>query len=221
MPAPDIANQSILNKARKDKFLLSFDVPKCLRKVESKNVRYTRHKSYLSTLPDQMQYSVYGIVVPSINVPSTNLAIYGQNFKVSSHARSAYDDVTVNFTVDNQFNNFWHIWSWLNILNDAVHSTYDEQNLGTSDVIGQTVGYNPNSRRGPKADSNPPQLMEDYQTDMTLYGLNEYNKEVVQFKYIAAFPVSLGGVDYSYRDSEELESSFTFSFSQLYVELID
>ena len=221
MPSSDIASQSILNKARKDKFILSFDIPKCLRSVESKSTRYTRHKSYLSTMPDQMQYSVYGIVVPAINVPSTNLAIYGQNLKVSSHARSAYEDVTVNFTVDNQFNNFWHIWSWLNILNDAVHSTYDEQSIGTSDVISQTVGYNPNSQRGPEADSNAPKLLEDYQTDMTLYGLNEYNKEVVQFKYIGAFPVSLGGVAYSYRDSGELESSFTFSFSQLYVELID
>lgn len=216
MPSPDIASQSILNKSHKDKFILSISIPNCLRSVESKTDRYTNHKSYLSTLPDKMQYSVYGAVIPSINIASQTLGKYGQNLKVSTHTRTAYDDVTVNFAVDNQFNNYWFIWSWLNILNDSVDSTYDEKGIGTSGPVAQTLGRNPN----PKT-TNPPKLMEDYQTDMTLFGLNEYNKESIKFKYTKAFPVSLGGIDYSYRDSGEIDGSFTFSFSQLHVELLD
>lgn len=216
MPAPDIADQSILNKARKDKFILSFTVPECLKSVASKTTRYTGHKSHLSTIPDKLQYSIYGVVVPPTNIPSQTLGKYGQNLKISTHTRSAYEDITVNFTIDNQFNNFWYIWSWLNILNDAKESTYDEQGIGTSGPISQTLGRN----HRPK-DTNSPDLLQDYQVDISVYGLNEYNKEVIKFTYTRAFPVSLGGVTYSYRDAAELESTFTFSFSQLQIELLD
>ena len=109
MPSPDIANQSILNKSHKDKFILTVTVPPCLRSVESKTDRYTNHKSYLSTMPDKMQFSVHGAVIPSIKVGSQTLGKYGQNLKISTHTRDPYDDVTVNFTVDNQFNNYWFI----------------------------------------------------------------------------------------------------------------
>ena len=221
MASPDRAQQSLLNKARKDKFILSFSTPNCLRSIVKRDIRYTHHKSNLSTMPDKMELSVYGAIVPPVNIPAESLGIYGQTMKVSSHTRSAYDDVTVNFTVDNQYNNFWHIWSWLNVLNDVKHSEYDASGIGTSNTISQTLGRNPNSEKGYKADINMPKLLEDYQTDMTLLGLNEFNKEVIRFTYTNAFPVSLGGIDFSYRNSDEIESSFAFSFSQLHAELLD
>ena len=227
MPSPDKVPQSIFNKAHKDKFILSLPTPKCLLNIDTKDVRYTGHKSRLSVLPDKMQYAVYGAIVPTINIPSETLGKYGQHLKVSTHTRQAYDDVTVNYTVDNQFNNFWYIWMWLNILNDQRESMYDAHNTGSSSEIADHLGFHKTG--GPQdsfdgiryLDSNEPNLLADYQTDIDLFGLNEYNKEVIKFTYTNAFPVTLGGVDYSYRDSAEIESSFSFSFSQLYVELLD
>lgn len=216
MPSPDVANQSLFNKAHRDKFLLSITTPNCLKSIEKKTVRYTEHKSFLSTMPDKMQYSVYGTVIPEISIPSQTLGKYGQHLNVSTHTRDPYTDITVNFTVDNQFNNYWFIYSWLNILNNDRSSGYDANGTGGTNSVGQTVGYNPRVK-----DTNPPKLMEDYQVDMTLYGLNEYNKETIKFVYTRAFPINLAGVDYSYRESGEIESSFTFSFSQFHVELLD
>tara|TARA_Y100000310_G_scaffold344569_1_gene458027 strand:+ start:4950 stop:5636 length:687 start_codon:yes stop_codon:yes gene_type:complete len=228
MPSPDLAPQSILNKARKDKFILTLTTPKCLQGLDKKGARYANHKSRLSVIPDKMQYSVYGAVVPQMSIPSQTLGKYGQNLKVSTHTRDAYEDVTVNYTIDNQFNNFWYIWSWLNILNDQRESMYDAHGVGTSQQISQHTGYKGLdeqtrfSHDGVKrSDTSEPRLLEDYQTDIVLFGLNEYNKETIKFTYTMAFPTNLGGVEYSYRDSSEIESTFSFSFSQLYIELLD
>ena len=60
-------------------------------------------------------------------------------------------------------------------------------------------------------------LYSQYKATISIYGLDEYNKRVVEFKYIDAFPTNLGSIAYSYKDSGELESSLTLSYSQLIV----
>ena len=207
----DSLKQSMLNKARVDKFILSFTVPECLRLIASSEERASHHKSDLRVIPDSLQYSIYGAVVPTVSVPSIELPQWGQTIKASSHNRPAYDDVTVEFTIDNQFNNYWYIWKWLDILNDSYDSGYDQMNIGSSNSIPEYLN---------RGDILDPDLMKDYQTNFVLKGLNEYEKETVNFTYTRAFPIGLGEVTYNYRESSEIECSFTFSFSQLHVNLL-
>jgi len=61
---------------------------------------------------------------------------------------------------------------------------------------------------------------KDYQTDLTIYGLDEYNNEKIKFTYTKAFPTDLGGINYNYREDGEIESSFTFVYSQLHTLLL-
>ena len=56
-----------------------------------------------------------------------------------------------------------------------------------------------------------------YKTTISVYGLDEYNKRVIEFKYIDAFPTSLGNINYNYKDSGEIETTMTISYSQLIV----
>jgi hypothetical protein len=56
---------------------------------------------------------------------------------------------------------------------------------------------------------------------MTIYGLDEFNNNKIQFVYKKAFPTDIGGIEFNYRDSKEIESSFTFVYSQLHVTLLD
>ena len=114
----EILKQSNLNKARLDKFILSFTVPKCLKSSTTREQRATHHKSWMKVIPDDIQYSVYGVVAPEISVPSISLPQFGQHMKVSSHRRDEYPDISVDFNVDNEFNNYWYIYRWLDILND-------------------------------------------------------------------------------------------------------
>ena len=193
----DKAKQSVLNKTRLDKFLLSLSVPAALKNTVSKVERSTHNHSDARAMPDTLQFSVFGIVVPAVTILPNELPYAGQHLNVSTHSRSKYDDVTVNFTIDNQFNNYWYVWRWLDVLNDDKLSIYDAQHEG-----------------------QPRMLLDDYQTNFTVFGMNEYNKNVIEFTYTKAFPVSLGEIMYNYRDTQEAESTLTFSFSQLHVNLL-
>ncbi len=187
-------NQSILNKSRLDKFVLIFSLPPALREI---NVRENSARNSNNVIEDKLQLSVYGAVVPELTVPSIQVPYGGSNLYQSAHAREAYPPVTVNFTADNEFNNYWVIYKWLNLMHDQKTGIYDD------------------------ADLDPENQFNNYQTDMTLYGLDEYENKRIEFTYTKAFPVTLGNLEYNYRTSEEIESSFTFVYSQLHTKLLN
>lgn len=200
----DIAKQSVLNKSRLDKFLLSLSVPEGLKTYSSRVQRATGVSSYSKVIPNSLQYSVEGTVVPAVNVPALDQPYDRQVMKVSTHSRPAYEDVTVSFKIDNQFNNYWYIYSWLNMISDAKHGAFNYR-----DELRQEHGA-----------QREKDYLSDYATDFSLIGMNEYNKEVIKFTYTKAFPVSLGGIGYSYQTQGEIQSSITFTFTQMLVELI-
>jgi hypothetical protein len=190
--------QSPFNLSRKDKFLLVLDVPQALKQISTKFVR-----DNVNILPDTMQFSVAGTVVPEIVVPAVQNRYAGQTQTTTSHSRDPYPPLTVDFIVDNRFNNYWVMYTWLNLLNDDKTSSYDSTNLTspTYDIV------NPAARN----------LYNQYKTNVSVYALDEYNKRVMEFKYIGAFPTNLGSISYSYKDSSELVSTVTLSYSQLEV----
>lgn len=190
--------QSPFNKSRKDKFILVLNVPDGLKEISQKI-----NRGNSTIIPDALQFSVYGVVVPDIEVPAVNVKHAGQTLTVSSHSRDPYPPVTVNFTVDNRFNNYWVIYKWLNLLNDSKINIYDKDNLT------QEAKYTAND------------LNLKYRATISLYALDEYDKRIVEFTYSNAFPTALGGINFNNRDSTEIETFFTFSYSQLFVSLID
>ena len=62
---------------------------------------------------------------------------------------------------------------------------------------------------------------KNYQTDMTLYGLDEFNNQRIKFTYTKAFPVTVGEIEYNYRTGDEITSSMTFVYSQIHSKLIN
>lgn len=182
--------QAILNKARKDKFIFVLTLPEAMKDM---TYRLDKNRRDDRIIPDSLQFSVHGTVLPAIEVPAGEIRYSGQAVKFSSHSRPAYENVTVNFTVDNRFNNYWVIWKWLDILNDDADAIFHkDKHLGSTDS-----------------------QFKEYQGTASMYALDEYNNEQVRFDYIGLVPVKLGGIDYSYRTPEEIESTFEFSFSKL------
>lgn len=186
----DKIQQSVFNKSRKDKFLFVLTLPKAMKDI-SYSLPENRDQDHV--IPDSLRFSVYGVVVPQVRVGSGEIRYSGQAVKFSSHSRDAYDNVTVNFTVDNRFNNYWVIWKWLDIMNDDTSSVF----MKGTDL--------------PTSES----MFEQYQGTVTMYALDEYNKEVMKFDYEGVVPVSVGSIDYNYRTTEEIETTFEFSFSKL------
>lgn len=192
--------QAPLNKQRADKFLLIITPPAIFRNFDLNNV-----------FPNAIQYSVYGTVIPQISVPSVNVGYANQNLKVSSYSRTPYDDITVNFTVDNRFRNYFFIYKWLDILNDDSTGTFAKADSnGVDDYITPVRGLY-------KFKQSEEAL---YMSDFTVFSLDEYNNKVAEFTYTKAFPIALGSLTANYRDPSLYDTTFTFSFSQLYMKLL-
>tara|TARA_S200002703_G_scaffold141348_2_gene133168 strand:+ start:2603 stop:3181 length:579 start_codon:yes stop_codon:yes gene_type:complete len=185
-------DQSFLNKSRSDKFTLVFSLPPALRKIDSKTDRQTYNVN-----EDAFQFSVYGAVVPTLDVPALQIPYAGSNLYNSTHAREPFPPVTVEFTIDNGFNNYWVLYKWLNLMHDQKEGLYDAADLVTDEDF------------------------KSYQTDMTLFGLDEFNNKRIEFTYTKAFPVTLGEIQYNYRNADEITSSMTFVYSQIHSKLIN
>lgn len=199
--------QSQLNKSRLDKFLMVLNLPLPLRGI-SKELLSSRNNNNI--LEDSLQFSVYGAVVPQIRTNIEELYYGGQTLKVANHTRPPYDNVTVNFTVDNQFNNYWLLYKWLDLINDEKNSVFDSKDLSNTPDI-------PLALQNKKRASN---TMDLYTTNFTLYGKDEFDQNIIKFNYSKAFPVNLGSIDYNYRDPGEVETTLEFAFSQFTVELL-
>lgn len=194
--------QSPFNKSRKDKFLFVLNLPQCLKDISTKF-----NRSNETVLPDSLQFSVYGIIVPTIEISPVNVRYGGQTLTSSSYSRDPYETVTVNFTIDNRFNNYWIIYKWLDILNNAKTGVFDGDQLIPDSVKEKT--------NAAAAD------YFKYRSNFSIFALDEYDKRTIEFKYINAFPTALGGIDFNNRDAGEIETNFSFSFSQLQVLMVD
>lgn len=190
--------QSILNKNRKDKFILVLNLPSVLKRV---NKIDANDRSTDTLNLDSLQYSIYGSVVPESVIPDIAVPFGAQVPKITSYARSAYKPLTVNFTVDNGFNNWWVLWYWLNVINDSKESSYNANQLNPTTALKTNLA--------------------DYQANITVYGLDEYNNKKIQWNYTNAFITNLGEITYNYRDPDQIDSSFTFAFGQLNCQLLD
>lgn len=196
-------SQSPFNKQRKDKFLLVLNLPEPLRKINNK---FQRSENDVNL--DTVSFSVFGATIPDITIPQTDIIYGGQTLVQSSFHRPLWEPVTVNFTVDNRMNNYWVIYSWLNLLNDAETGIYDAKNLlnKPTDIRLKKPGI---------------ESIAEYSTDISLFLLDEYDKRIVEFVFKKAFPTNLGGMNLNYRTSDEVETSFSFAYSQFIVKLIE
>lgn len=189
-------DQAILNKSRLDKFVMVFDIPPILRSLNK-----SLERNNLVIQRDSLQFSVFGTVVPQIQVPSIQANYSGSALKLTSNARPAYPPVNVNFTIDNEFNNYWVIYTWLNALRDAKTGLY-------ATAVGMEDNFSANM------------LVKDYATDISIFGKDEFNEDIIKWTYKFAFPTNLGEISFNYRTSGEIETSFQFEFTELSCELL-
>ena len=205
--------QSPFNKYRKDKFTMVVPIPDALKTTVTKFDR----KDYKSD-PDTFSMSVYGAVAPPVNVPAIVNRYAGQTLKISSHSREPYPQLSVNFTIDNRFNNYWYIYKWLDLLNNDKTSIYDQD--GTANVTNLQNPINIKNGTDVHRGSYSKQIGK-YTSTISIFALDEYEKRVVEFQYSDAFPTVLGGINMSYRDSGEAETNVEFAYSQFTVSLVE
>ena len=191
--ARNTEQQSLLNKSRADKFLLVFDVPPILKNFDKKF-----EQDQTQFIGESVQFSIFGAAVPEVTVPAIENRYAGSTLYVSSHAKNPYPPVSVNFNVDNEYKNYWVMYTWLNLLHDQYDGTYNSRKLETNDPD-----------------------FSDYQTDLTIFGKDEFNNTRIKFTYTKAFPTTIEAVNYNYQNPDEISSGFTFVYSQLHTEIVN
>ena len=189
--AENTYQQSMLNKSRADKFLLVFDIPPILKTF---NQKWNTTQSNTSIISDTVQFSIFGTTVPEITVPAVDNRYAGSTLYVSSHSKASYPPVSVSFNVDNEYKNYWVIYQWLNLLHDEREGYYNVRDIEVA--------------------PGPNHPFNNYQTDLTIYGKDEFNNDRIKFTYTKAFPTTVETID-------EISSGFTFVYSQLHTEVIN
>jgi len=193
--ARNTMQQAVLNKSRADKFSLVFDIPPILKEFNKKF-----NQNNLSIISDSVQFSIFGTAVPEVTVAAEETRYAGSTLYVSSHSKSPYPPVSVKFNVDNEYKNYWVVYQWLNLLHDQYQGRYNAREIN--------------------AGSREP-TFKDYQTNLTIYGKDEFNNNRIKFTYTKAFPTSVEAIDYNYQTPDEITSGFTFVYSQLHTEVMD
>ena len=195
-PGPDIiVEQAVLNKSRKDKFIMIFNIPIVMRTIILKEVRKDRFANL-----DSVQFSLYNCPAPIIKSDAIEVPYAGQVYNTSSYSRPIYEPLTINFVVDNQYNNYWLFWKWLSILNDPRDSLY----------------------AGPKNTGLPdPRDKHDFVTDLHVIGMDEYNNHKIRFDFYHCLITSLGKIEYNVRNPEEIDCTCNMVFNQFDVKLLN
>jgi len=186
-------NQTVLNRARKDKFLFVMDIPNALKNIQDPILR----ESYNA---DPIQFTIIGSPVPKISVPSKEVAFGGQVYNTSSFSRPSYGPYNVKFLLDNGFQNYWILWNWLNLFNNATTS------ISPLNTINNNLVLNPTT---------------DYATNFTVYSLDEFNNKIMSFTYTLAHITALSEFEFSYQEPGEISCTATFIFNQLEVKLLN
>lgn len=184
--------QSPLNRAFADKFLMVFDIPKFLH---TQTQRSNRDCDQVSM--DQMQFNIFGTVVPTVALTSISTPFQGHTPKLASHARTL-EPMLVNYFIDNTFANYWILWSWAEFIIGAQNSLAGTL-AGSQDRVVNRSNI----------------TLVDYSTNISVIGLDAYNKPKIEWIYKGCFPTSIGGVQFNYQTPNELTSSFSFEYSFL------
>lgn len=192
-------DQTIYNKARRDKFIMIFDIPLALKRKAADVKKAGCNVNLEAFAANSIQFSLYGTPVPRVTTKEVDLPYVGQVHRQPSYARPTYSPLTIGMTIDNQFTNYWLLWTWLNLWNDTKTAEFDPA------IVGNTKSTS----------------IEDYVTSFTIYGLDEYNNKVISFKYKSVIITDLSEIEFSFRNTEEIGCTATFVFDQLYVDLIN
>lgn len=184
----DAIIKSPLNKTFKDKFYFTFNLPDALKDLSNE---YNQITNSIGVGKSSIDFSLISASIPGRTHRAEDAQYAGAHLNVSTHTKDNYDPVSITFRIDSQFANYYTIYSWMDLLWDEKEGYYNAKKIAKGSSI------------------------DDYQTKMSIISLDEYNNPVMHWIFTHAFPTSLSTIDYNYQQTDELECTATFVFSQM------
>lgn len=173
---------SPLNTPKLDRYSIFFTLPKCI------------YSTFSVKNSDKLLFHILNLPTPEISVPAIESTYHGYKVKHSSHERTGYENITVNFKVGHKFTIYNILYKWLNFLNNERTGVYGNP----SDSL---LGH-------PK----------EYTTDIVVCALDNYSNDkiVASWTYKDAFITKLGAIEWNSKsENEDITSSFELAFNEL------
>lgn len=183
--------QSPLNKTLEDKFMFVMNLPDCLKNVQSK---YIKELSQAGIGKNSICWALTNVQIPRESIKAESMPYAGGHHYVSSHTKSPYDSLKIEFKIDNKYANYFTIYEWLNLIYHEKEGHFDADKLAGGQYGSQT-----------------------YATSLAVIGTDEYDKPVIQWSFTHAFPTDLSSIKLDYQNTGEITCSCEFVFSQMYI----
>lgn len=183
--------QSPLNKTLQDKFLFVMNLPDCLKNLKE---RYVASMSQVGIGKNAITWSLTNVQIPRESIKAQSLPYAGGHHYISSHTKTPYDPLKIQFKIDNKYANYFTIYEWMNLIYHEKHGHFDAENLGHGKVGSQV-----------------------YSTNLAVVGTDEYDKPIIQWTFTNAFPIDMPSIKLDYQSTGEIGCSCEFAFSQMYI----
>ena len=186
----EIIFQSPLNKTISDKFLFIMNLPDCLKNL---NKKYIKSITEAGLGRNTVIWSLTNVTIPRNSIKAQDIPYAGGHLSISSHTKTPYDALQVQFNIDNKYKNYFTIYQWMNLI------YHEREGHFNADLITDKIG------------------IDSYGTNIAVVGTDEYNNPVIQWTFTKAFPVEMPALKLDYKETNEISCSCTFKFSQMYV----
>lgn len=183
--------QSPLNKTLEDKFIFVMNLPDCLKNVQIKHIK---ELSSVGIGKNAVTWTLTNVTIPRNSIKAESMPYAGGHHYISSHTKTPYDPLKIEFKIDNKYANYFTIYEWMNLIYHEKEGYFDADNI-TNNKIGSQV----------------------YATSMAVIGTDEYDKPIIQWSFTNAFPTEIPSINLNYQNTGEITCSCEFVFSQMYV----
>lgn len=183
--------QSPLNKTLQDKFLFVMNLPDCLKDIRTK---YIKDISQIGIGKNAIAWSLTSVQIPRNSIKAQSMAYAGGHHYISSHTKTPYDTLKIQFKIDNKYANYFTIYEWMNLIYHEKQGYFNAEKLAGDKIGSQT-----------------------YATTLSVIGTDEYDKPIIQWTFTHAFPTELPSIKLDYQNTGEITCSCEFVFSQMYV----
>lgn len=140
-----------------------------------------------------ISWSLTNVTIPRISIKSESIPYGGGHLYISSHTKTPYDALQIEFKIDNKYANYFTIYEWMNLI------YHEREGHFNADDITDKIG------------------IDSYATNIAVVGTDEYNNPAIQWTFTKAFPVEMPSIKLDYQKTDEITCSCTFMFSQMYI----
>ena len=114
--------QSPLNKTIEDKFIFVMNLPECLKNAQSK---YIKALSDAGIGKNAISWTLTNVTIPRESIKAESIAYAGGHHYVSSHVKTPYDPLRIEFKIDNKYANYFTIYEWMNLIYHENEGRFD------------------------------------------------------------------------------------------------